>query len=145
MENKKNILIQLEVRPRTVSCANKLIKKTFITPPRLNKYWLGDKEPMGTKKYFFSEKCEEEFKKFIISNRDYSLEIKNNLKNKNKKSKLKKDEKLRKCTRCKKEFITKVDKLGISYDTRCKDCKSLERKDKTGRLNGRLGKIELGG
>lgn len=56
--------------------------------------------------------------------------------------KLNKDEKIRKCTKCKKEFITKVDSKGISYDTRCKKCKTNERYDHSGRLNGRLGKVD---
>ncbi len=55
--------------------------------------------------------------------------------------KLEKDEKIRKCTKCKKDFITKVDELGISYDTRCQRCKTGERYDHSGKLKGKLGKI----
>lgn len=54
---------------------------------------------------------------------------------------LKEDEKIRKCTKCKKDFITKVDELGISYDTRCQRCKTGERYDHSGKLKGKLGKI----
>lgn len=141
MKIKEKILKKLETKARTTSLANRMIKENGIDPHSLNKYWIGDIEPMGTKKYFFTARSEEEFKKFIISNRDYSIEIKKNLKNISKKIKLAKNEKNRKCTNCKTEFVTKIDKLGVSYDTRCAKCKKLEKNDKFGRLNGRLGKI----
>lgn len=55
--------------------------------------------------------------------------------------KLEKDEKIRKCTKCRKQFITKVDEFGISYDTRCKKCKTAEKYNNSGKLKGKLGKI----
>lgn len=140
MKTKKEILEELETRPHTKNHAKKLSSKFHLDIGLLNKFWLGDIEPMGTKKYFFTEKNEVEFKTFIISNRDYEIEIKKNLKRKKKILNLQKDEKIRRCTKCKKEFITKVDRLGVSYDTRCKKCKTIERYDRSGRLNGRLGK-----
>ncbi|MGB6128844.1 MAG: hypothetical protein WBG30_08850 [Psychrilyobacter sp.] len=141
MKNKIKILNKLETRARTVSCARKIMKKNNIDPLILNKYWLGDFEPMGTKKFFYTKKSEEEFKKFIISNRDYELEIKTNLKKREKIKTLNSNERLRTCTKCKTEFVTTIDKFGVSYNTRCKKCKTLERSDKTGKLNGRLGKV----
>lgn len=140
-KSKKEIFKKLETRPHTNSWARKVSLELNIDLKQLNKFWLGDIEPMGTKKYFFSEKNEVKFKKFIISNRDYSIEIKKNLKRKKLILNLKKDEKIRKCTKCKEEFVTKVDRLGVSYNTRCKKCKTNERYDHSGRLNGRLGKV----
>jgi len=140
MKTKKEILEELETRPHTKNHAKKLSSKFDLDIGLLNKFWLGDIEPMGTKKYFFTEKNEVEFKTFIISNRNYEIEIKKNLNRKKKILNLQKDEKIRRCTKCKKEFITKVDRLGVSYDTRCKKCKTIERYDRSGRLNGRLGK-----
>lgn len=145
MKTKKEVLKKLETRPHTKKYAKKLSSEFDIDIELLNKFWLGDGEPMGTKKYFFTKKSKNKFQKFIISNRDYEVEIKKNLKKKDKILKIKKDEKIRKCTKCKEEFITKVDRLGVSYDTRCKKCKTIERYDHSGRLNGRLGKIEAGG
>lgn len=141
-KNKKEIFKKLETKPHTKSWAKKISSDSSIDLEKLNKFWLGDIEPMGTKKYFFTEKNEDDFKKFILSNRDYSVEIKKNVKRKNIILNLKKDEKIRKCTKCKKEFVTKIDSMGVSYDTRCKRCKTIERYDHSGRLNGRLGKID---
>jgi len=137
-KNIKEILKKIETRPHTKKNAKKLISKSNIDLQLLNKFWHGDIEPMGTKKYFFTFKNNIEFQKFIISNRDYGIEIKKNLNKKKKILNLQKDEKIRRCTKCKKEFITKVDRLGVSYDTRCKRCKTIERYDRSGRLNGKL-------
>lgn len=145
MKTKKEVLKRLETRPHTKKYAKKLSSEFNIDIELLNKFWLGDGEPMGTKKYFFTKKSKNKFQEFIISNRDYEVEIKKNLKKKDKILKIKKDEKIRKCTKCKEEFITKIDRLGVSYDTRCKKCKTIERYDHSGRLNGRLGKVELRG
>ncbi|WP_028856988.1 hypothetical protein [Psychrilyobacter atlanticus] len=142
MKTKKEVLKKLETRPHTKKYAKKQCFKFGLDIELLNKFWLGDIEPMGTKKYFFTRKRKIQFQRFIISNRDYEVEIKKNQKEKDKILNLKKDEKIRKCTKCKKEFITKVDRLGVSYDTRCKKCKTNERYDHSGRLNGRLGKVE---
>lgn len=144
-KNKKKILNNLETRPHTNSWARKISFDSSIDLKQLNQFWLGDIEPMGTKKYFFSKKNKNEFKKFIISNRDYSVEIKKNLKRKKLTLNLRNDEKIRKCTKCKEEFITKIDPMGVSYDTRCKRCKTIEKYDHSGRLNGKLGKLDRRG
>lgn len=145
MKTKKEVLKKLETRPHTKKYAKKISSEFGLDIELLNKFWLGDIEPMGAKKYFFTKKNKIKFQNFIISNRDYGTEINKNLKRKNKFLNLKKDEKIRKCTKCKTEFITKVDKLGVSYDTRCKKCKTSERYDHSGRLNGKLGKVEARG
>lgn len=145
MKTKKEVFKKLETRPHTKKYAKKLSFDFAFDIEELNKFWLGDIEPMGTKKYFFTKKSKKKFQEFIISNRDYKVEIKKNLKKKEKIFNLEKDEKIRKCTKCKEEFITKVDSLGVSYDTRCKKCKTIEKNDHRGRLNGRMGKVEAGG
>lgn len=145
METKKEALTKLETKPHTKKYAKKLSFDFAFDIEPFNRFWLGDVEPMGTKKYFFTKKNKAEFQRFIISNRDYETEIKRNLKKKDRILKLKKNEKIRTCTKCKEEFITKVDRLGVSYDTRCKKCKTIERYDHSGRLNGKLGKVEAEG
>ena len=44
--------------------------------------------------------------------------------------KAKKNEKVRKCTRCKSDFITEVDSRGMSISTRCPKCKAKEKRTK---------------
>ncbi len=122
----KKQLKSLESRPRTRGIARALAKKCGINIDELNEIYSHEETKTGINLYFYTKRSDEDFKKYIISNRDYAYEIKMNKARLGIIDRVKEDEIVRTCTKCKKLFITKVDKKGIPYNTRCIQCKHTE-------------------